>query len=205
MSESLQDIPSQLKNIEHDYIKVATVHYLIIMLVISIPLLILAFFQLDNPIIVSLVSLVVAFLVFSIFFFPKREYIHTKYGLINDVFYVQEGIWFKKRTAVAQNRIQHTDVDQGPVARRYDLATLTIHTAGMAEANIKVPGLKHVDAIAMRDHLIHLNKQLMNSQRDQQRGEKHPSGLASSLAPTEHSMATSVLALRPSPMLTEEE
>ena len=200
MSESLHDIPSQLKNIERDYIKVATIHYIFIMLVISIPLLILAFFQLDNPIIVSLVCLVVGFLVFSIFFFPKREYIHTKYGLINDVFYVQEGIWFKKRTAVAQNRIQHTDVDQGPVARRYDLATLTIHTAGMAEANIKVPGLKHADAIAMRDHLIHLNKQLLSAQL----GDKKIVSVTS-LAPTENSMATSVLALRPMQVHTEEE
>ncbi len=200
MSESLHDIPSQLKNIERDYIKVARVHYTLIMLVISTPLLFVGFFQLDNPILLIAFALVIAFLAFSIFFFPKREYIHTKYGLINDVFYVQEGIWFKKRTAVAQNRIQHTDVSQGPVARRYDLATLTIHTAGMAEANIKVPGLKHSAAIAMRDHLIHLNKQLLNSKQG-----SNKSAPAVSLAPDENSMATSVLALRPMQISNEEE
>ena len=200
MSESLHDIPSQLKNIERDYIKVARVHYIVIMLVISAPLLFLSYFQFDNPILVSIVLLVISLLVFSIFFFPKREYIHTKYGLINDVFYVQEGIWFKKRTAVAQNRIQHTDVNQGPIARRYDLATLTIHTAGMAEANIKVPGLKHADAIAMRDHLIHLNKQLLNKQQ----GGINPDHV-DSLTPNEHSMATSVLDLRPLQAHSKEE
>ena len=45
MSESLHDIPSQLKNIERDYIKVARVHYTLIMLVISTPLLFVGFFQ----------------------------------------------------------------------------------------------------------------------------------------------------------------
>ncbi len=200
MSESLRDIPSQLKNIERDYIKVARVHYAFILLIVSIPLLFVAYFQLDNFVLLGVFSLVIAFLTFSVFFFPKKEYLHTKYGLINDVFYVQEGIWFKKRVAVAQNRIQHTDVSQGPIARRYVLATLTIHTAGMAEANIKVPGLKHADAIAMRDHLIHLNKQLLGSTFL----EKEVAPVVA-LTPNENSMATSVLALRPVRILSEEE
>jgi len=155
---SLKNIPSQLKNIEIDYVKVSRYHYIIWMLIICIPVGLIAFFE-DGFLFVSILLVLLALFVFSIFFFPKKHYLNTKYGLIEDVFYVQRGIWFKKRAAVAQNRIQHTDVSQGPIARRYNLATLTMHTAGMREADIHVPGLKYEDAIAMRDHLIYLNKQ----------------------------------------------
>ena len=197
---SLMDIPSQLKNIELDYIKVSRIYYLLSTLVVCGPLGFLAFMQRDEFVLPSIFFAVLLLFIALTIYFPKKEYLHTKYGLVNDVFYVQEGIWFKKRVAVAQNRIQHTDVSQGPIARRYDLATLTIHTAGMAEANIKVPGLKHADAIAMRDHLIHLNKQLLDS-----KSLIEEVTLVKSLIPDEHSIATSVLALRPVKTHAEEE
>ena len=198
--QSLKDIPSQLKSIELDYIKVSRIYYLLLTLAVCGPLGFIAFLQRDEFVLPSIFFAVLLFFVFLTIYFPKKEYLHTKYGLINDVFYVQEGIWFKKRVAVAQNRIQHTDVSQGPVARRYDLATLTIHTAGMAEANIKVPGLKHADAVAMRDYLIHLNKQLLSSMQGDNKGVS-----VTSLTPDENCMATSVLALRPVQIHSEEE
>jgi len=208
MSESLQDVPSQLKNVERDFIKLCYFINIIATLVIGIPLLILAYFQQDNIWIVTAVTLVITFLIFSIFYFPKREYINTKYGLINDVFYLQKGIWFKKRIAVAQNRIQHTDVSQGPLERRYDLATLILHTAGMKEADIRVEGLKHADAVAMRDHLIYLNKQLQNSNSGSHTIETVSLAkqlVSDSLLPDENCMATSVLSLRPISINSEEE
>lgn len=197
---SLKDIPSQLKSIELDYIKVSRIYYVLLTLVVCGPLGFLAFLQRDEFVLPSIFFAALSLFVFLTIYFPKKDYINTKYGLIRDVFYVQEGIWFKKRVAVAQNRIQHTDVSQGPIARRYDLATLTIHTAGMAEANIKVPGLKHADAVAMRDHLIHLNKQLLGSTVI----DKVVAPVVT-LTPTENSIATSVLALRPVHIRSEEE
>ena len=124
--------------------------------------------------------------------------------MVDKVFYVCKGKWFRKRTAVAQNRIQHTDVSQGPIARKYDLATLTIHTAGMKEADIHISGLKHTDAVAMRDFLLLLNKQAVNDQiitSESLLSQTKTNPLNFDLTPDEHSIATSVLAFR----LAEEE
>jgi membrane protein YdbS with pleckstrin-like domain len=50
--------------------------------------------------------------------------------------------------------VQHTDVSQGPLQRRYGLATLTVHTAGTENAQVQLPGLPHDVALSIRDHLL---------------------------------------------------
>jgi membrane protein YdbS with pleckstrin-like domain len=54
---------------------------------------------------------------------------------------------------VPLGRIQHIDVDQGPIMRSHDLATLTVHTAGNHNSSVALPGLRHDDAIAMRESI----------------------------------------------------
>ena len=50
--------------------------------------------------------------------------------------------------------MQHTDVSQGPLERRFGLATLVVHTAGTAHASVELPGLQHAVAIEVRDFLV---------------------------------------------------
>ena len=50
-----------------------------------------------------------------------------------------------------QLRVKDIDVEQGPIDRRYDLATLTVHTAGNHNSTVTLPGLLHADALAMRE------------------------------------------------------
>ncbi len=64
---------------------------------------------------------------------------------------VVRGLLFHSDTVVPFGRVQHIDVDQGPLERAYDIATLTVHTAGSHNASVHLPGLKHGDALAMRD------------------------------------------------------
>lgn len=86
-----------------------------------------------------------------IFVVPGRRYAHWGYALGNDRLRVERGYLFYSDTVVPLGRIQHIDVDQGPIMRRYDLATLTVHTAGNHGASVSLPGLRHEDAIAMRE------------------------------------------------------
>ncbi len=53
-----------------------------------------------------------------------------------------------------RSRVQHTDVSQGPLERRFDLATLVLHTAGTQHAAVSLGGLSHKAALAIRDYLI---------------------------------------------------
>ena len=44
---------------------------------------------------------------------------------------------------VPRSRVQHTDVSQGPVERRFGLGTLVIYTAGTDYARVDLAGLDH--------------------------------------------------------------
>ncbi|MXP47997.1 PH domain-containing protein [Altererythrobacter luteolus] len=94
------------------------------------------------------VVLVAAFLVIRV---PLRRYHARGYDMGGDRLRVVRGILFHSDTVVPFGRIQHIDVDQGPLQRFYGLATLTVHTAGTHNASVHLPGLANEDAAAMRE------------------------------------------------------
>lgn len=89
--------------------------------------------------------------VFMVFVVPARKYRHWGYAMGADRLRVVRGYMFYHDTVVPFGRIQHIDVDQGPIDRRYDLSTLTVHTAGNHNSTVALPGLRHADALAMRE------------------------------------------------------
>lgn len=88
---------------------------------------------------------------FAAFVVPKRKYRHWGYDMGSDRLRIVRGYMFYRDTVVPFGRIQHIDVEQGPIDRRYDLATLTVHTAGNHNSTVTLPGLLHADALAMRE------------------------------------------------------
>ena len=82
---------------------------------------------------------------------PRRRYAARGYDHAADRLRVVSGILFRSDTVVPFGRVQHIDVDQGPIERMYDIATLTLHTAGSHNASVSLPGLAHEDAMAMRE------------------------------------------------------
>lgn len=88
---------------------------------------------------------------FMAFVVPARKYRHWGYAMGSDRLRVVRGYMFYRDTVVPFGRIQHIDVDQGPIDRRYDLATLTVHTAGNHNSTVVLPGLLHADALTMRE------------------------------------------------------
>jgi hypothetical protein len=88
---------------------------------------------------------------FIAFVVPARKYRHWGYDMGVDRIRIVRGYMFYHDTIVPFGRIQHIDVDQGPIDRRYGLATLTVHTAGNHNSKVALPGLAHSDALAMRE------------------------------------------------------
>jgi uncharacterized protein len=88
---------------------------------------------------------------FTVFTVPARKYRHWGYDISVDQLRIVRGYMFYHDTIVPFGRIQHIDVDQGPIDRRYGLATLTVHTAGNHNSTVALPGLAHADALAMRE------------------------------------------------------
>jgi uncharacterized protein len=89
--------------------------------------------------------------IFMAFVVPARKYRHWGYDMGSDRLRIVRGYMFYRDTVVPFGRIQHIDVDQGPIDRRYDLATLTVHTAGNHNSTVALPGLLHADALAVRE------------------------------------------------------
>ena len=88
---------------------------------------------------------------FAAFVLPARKYRHWGYDMGTDRLRIVRGYMFYHDTIVPFGRIQHIDVDQGPIDRRYGMAKLTVHTAGNHNSTVALPGLAHADALAMRE------------------------------------------------------
>lgn len=84
---------------------------------------------------------------------PARRYRAWGYKEREDELLIRRGLWVRVRTIVPFGRVQHIDVAQGPIERRFGLATLILHTAGTHGAAVPLPGLLHDQAEAMRDRI----------------------------------------------------
>ena len=84
---------------------------------------------------------------------PARRYRSWGYDMAEDELHIQHGLWTRARTVVPFGRVQHIDVTQGPLERRFGLGTLTLHTAGTRSSAVDLPGLAHEEAGRIRDHI----------------------------------------------------
>jgi len=80
--------------------------------------------------------------------FPIRSYALRE----KDLTY-RKGWIFYSVTTIPFNRIQHTEVSQGPLERKYKLSTLKIYTAGGSTSDLSVPGLETDEAAQLRDYI----------------------------------------------------
>ena len=84
---------------------------------------------------------------------PGRRWQARGYNMSADRLRVVRGILWRSDTVVPFGRVQHIDVDQGPIERALDIATMTLHTAGSHNASVTLPGLNHERASEMREEI----------------------------------------------------
>lgn len=80
--------------------------------------------------------------------YPRRSYALRE----RDITY-KKGWLFFSTTTIPFNRIQHSEVAQGPLERSYKLSTLKIYTAGGSSSDLSVPGLEAEEAQKLRDFI----------------------------------------------------
>ena len=85
---------------------------------------------------------------------PALSYRFLRYRVDETGVTIRRGVLWRKVISIPTSRVQHTDVEQGPLQRHYGIATLTVHTAGTAGASIPLSGLEHGVAKRLRDHLL---------------------------------------------------
>lgn len=84
---------------------------------------------------------------------PQRRFARWHYALGDDRLRVQHGAIFRTDTMVPLGRVQHVDIDQGPLMRHWDLSALSLHTAGSHGETVTIPGLRRADAEAIRERI----------------------------------------------------
>jgi membrane protein YdbS with pleckstrin-like domain len=65
---------------------------------------------------------------------------------------IRKGILFRQLVVVPYGRMQFVDVTAGPLARRFGIATVQLHTAA-AGTDAEIPGLPPQEAERLRDRL----------------------------------------------------
>jgi membrane protein YdbS with pleckstrin-like domain len=85
---------------------------------------------------------------------PVIDYQRTSYRVDASGLEIRRGVWWRSVISVPRTRIQHTDVSQGPLERRFGLGTLVVHTAGTSHARVELAGLDHARALRIRDYLL---------------------------------------------------
>jgi len=75
-------------------------------------------------------------------FLTYKGYAYKAYALREKDIVYKSGYIFRSKTIIPFNRVQHCEVDRGPIDRMFDLSELKIYTAGGSSSDMKIPGLK---------------------------------------------------------------
>lgn len=98
-------------------------------------------------------GVVMLFAIIMVIRFPNRRYGARGYNMSADRIRVVRGIWWYSDTIVPFGRVQHIDVEQGPIERAFGIATMTLHTAGNHNASVNLPGLEQELAKELREEI----------------------------------------------------
>lgn len=82
----------------------------------------------------------------------KRQWENWTFQVTTEALDMSHGWIWKNRRIVARDRIQHVDINSGPVDRRFGLVQVVVYTAGATVGMI--PGLRPERANALRDQLM---------------------------------------------------
>lgn len=88
------------------------------------------------------------------FLLARARWRRTHWRLDGTGLRVRRGVVWRSEILVPRSRVQHLDLERGPIERRFGLATLVVHTAGTRMHALRQSGLAADDATALRDALL---------------------------------------------------
>lgn len=91
-----------------------------------------------------------------VFFVPRWKWGRWRYMIRDREIELEHGVWIRKRTLIPLHRVQHVDTKQGPLARKYRLASIYIYTAATAH---EIPFLDEQEAEKLRYYISSLVKE----------------------------------------------
>ena len=90
---------------------------------------------------------------FLCFAWPGLRHRRIFYRLDDSGLRILRGVLWRSHVFVTRSRVQHTDVVEGPLQRRFGVATLVVHTAGTRHSATRLGGVGREEAFRLRDQL----------------------------------------------------
>ncbi|MGM0855128.1 MAG: PH domain-containing protein [Bacillota bacterium] len=110
-------------------------------------------FEWPQWIIATAVAVLILFTYLFVFFIPTIKWKRWRYEVREQEIELQRGIFIVKRTLVPMVRVQHVDTVQGPILKKYRLATITISSAATVH---EIPALDVEEADELRNSISQL-------------------------------------------------
>lgn len=89
-------------------------------------------------------------------FYLPLEIRRTRYLLRTQDFLLQQGIFWRKAVLIPLHRVQHVTISQGPLQKRFGLATLKVYTAGGLDAEAALADIGYGVSQALSEQLSRL-------------------------------------------------
>lgn len=145
---------TDFRPIENKYLKVILINTFIVFIIV----LVLVFFAdyknilefIENTIWIY-VGMVFGFI--SVLIVKKIGLKKRKYAVREKDISYKKGILFRSLTTVPFNRIQHVEIDEGPISRLFGLVSLSVFTAGDSSDDLKVSGLLKEEAKQIKEFI----------------------------------------------------
>lgn len=98
----------------------------------------------------------IVFLIFAVYalLYPSLRYRAWRYAVRPHDVLLEYGVVWRMRRCIPRLRIQHVDIESGPIDRGFGMVKLSLYTAGTASAVGTIPGLLPEDAEALRETLL---------------------------------------------------
>ncbi|WP_243292526.1 PH domain-containing protein [Bacillus sp. FJAT-47783] len=128
-----------------------------ILFIIFVALTVLIFiFDWPKWIIPILAVILIIYIALMVMYVPKVRLKMWRYEVNQHEIELQYGVFVIKRILIPMVRVQHVDTSQGPILRKYNLATVTISSAATEH---EIPALEEDEADQLRNYISQLARE----------------------------------------------
>ena len=99
------------------------------------------------------IAIVLLSILCSIVIFPNIRWKIWRYEVREQEIEIQSGLFVVKRTLIPMVRVQHVDIEQGPILKKYNLANISISSAATVHT---IPMLELENADMLRTKISEL-------------------------------------------------
>lgn len=154
-----QELPKSeslvFEKLHTNYRKVSIYFTLIFFCILFIVYVVVGFFVavlFQWPIIMLSLTIWLILLGISVFV-ASKSYDYEGFALREKDISYTSGMFFKSTLIIPFNRVQHCEIEQGPIDRLFGLSELTFYTAGGSSSDMSIPGLTHEKAQSLKNYI----------------------------------------------------